>query len=309
MRFAAVFPGQGSQAIGMLSGLGALQPLIVQTFSEASEALGLDLWAVSQSGPEALLNQTAITQPALLAAGVAVYRVWRDLGGPAATIMAGHSLGEYTAYVCAGAMTLADAARLVHVRGQLMQRAVPEGIGAMAAVLNAEEALVSAICAEAAGDQIVAAANFNSPGQIVISGHKTAVERALAALKAAGVKRAIMLPVSVPSHCGLMRVIQPEFDAALAATHITLPTTAVISNVDASAQTSVESIRATLLAQLAEPVRWVDSVRALKVIRAAEFGPGKVLTGLIKRIDDTIDARALGDGDAMNAALTDWSEP
>jgi [acyl-carrier-protein] S-malonyltransferase len=309
MNIAAVFPGQGSQAVGMLSALAALEPEIETTFAEASEALGENLWAMAQSGPEALLNQTQITQPALLTAGVAVYRAWRARGGAAPQIMAGHSLGEYTAYVCAGAMTLTDAVRLVHLRGQLMQRAVPEGVGAMAAVLNADEATVSALCTEVAGDEIVAPANFNSPGQIVISGHKSAVERALAALKAAGVKRAIVLPVSVPSHCALMQSIQPEFAAALAAVPFALPEIPVLANVNAQPQRTLDAIRATLLAQLAEPVRWVDSVRALNVTRTAEFGPGKVLTGLIKRIDDTLDARALGEPDAMNAALTDWSAP
>lgn len=309
MIFAAVFPGQGSQSVGMLSALAAQNPSIAETFSEASEALGYDLWALVQNGPESELNQTRRTQPALLTAAVAVYRLWRKRGGAAPTKMAGHSLGEYSAYVCAGAFTLADAVRLVALRGELMQRAVPEGVGAMAAVLNADDDLVTRICAEVAQEQIVAPANFNSPGQIVISGHKDAVERALLALQSAGVKRAIRLPVSVPSHCALMRAIGPEFAAALAEIAVSAPTIEVLANVNARSCAEPAGIRETLLAQLAEPVRWVESVRALGADRIAEFGPGRVLSGLIKRIDERVDARALGEPDAMTKALADWSTP
>ena len=306
-RFAAVFPGQGSQSLNMLGALAQTNPIIKATFADASDALGLDLWALCQNGPESELNRTENTQPALLTASVAVYSLWSKRSGNVPAIMAGHSLGEYSAYVCAGAMQLQDAVRLVRLRGQLMQNAVPDGVGAMAAILNGEDELITRICAQVAENEIVAPANFNSPGQVVISGHKTAVERALLALKAAGVKRAIVLPVSVPSHCALMRTIEPVFADALAKTPIQTPAIPVVANVNATAHTDPTRIRECLLEQLWSPVRWVDSVRALHAHRIGEFGPGRVLSGLIKRIDPAIDVRSLEEPATFELALTEWN--
>jgi [acyl-carrier-protein] S-malonyltransferase len=303
MSFAAVFPGQGSQSVGMLSALATRDPLIAQTFAEASAAIDLDLWRLASEGPKERLDQTQNTQPALLAANVAVYRAWRAAGGAEPSALAGHSLGEYAAYVCAEAITLADAARLVRLRGELMQRAVPEGSGAMAAVLNADDAQLEAICAEAAQGDIVAPANFNAPGQTVISGSQAAVERAIALLKAAGIKRVIPLAVSVPSHCRLMDSICAEFAAALTKIDIRPPRLTVIANVDGQPHRGASAIRDTLVEQLRAPVRWVDSVRALGARRIIECGPGKVLSGLIKRIDSTIEVQSIGEPDAFDAAL------
>lgn len=307
MEFAFVFPGQGSQQLGMLSALAAEFPVVIETFAEASAALGEDLWGLAQTGPEERLNQTAHTQPALLAAGVAVARAWQAAGGPAPSRLAGHSLGEYTALVMAGAIDFADAVRLVRLRGELMQAAVPAGEGAMAAVLNAEPELVDAVCAEASTLAPVQAANLNSPGQIVISGAAAGVARATELFKARGIKRVMPLPVSVPSHSSLMRGAAEQLAAALAAVPIRTPVVPVIHNVDAGTHAEPAEIRRVLAEQLHQPVRWIDCVRALAADGAAvllECGPGKVLTGLAKRIDPALTGHAIGEPAGLREALT-----
>jgi [acyl-carrier-protein] S-malonyltransferase len=309
-RLAFVFPGQGSQSLGMLAALAAAQPQVRQTFDEASAALGLDLWKLSQEGPESELNRTENTQPALLAAGVAVWRCWLARGGARPALMSGHSLGEYTALVCAGALSLTDAARLVQTRGRLMQSAVAVGQGAMAAVLGAEDALVEQVCAEVAGDEVVQPANYNSPGQIVIAGDAAAVDRALAALAEQGVRKAVKLAVSVPSHCALMRGAAEALAGALESVEISLPEIPVIQNVAAQSSSDLSSLRAALAGQLEQPVRWTDCVNALAAAgatRIAECGPGKVLVGLVKRIDRSLEARALGSPEDLSAALEAWA--
>lgn len=306
MSLGFIFPGQGSQSVGMLGELAPLHPSIGQTFEECSQAIGLDLWQLVSQGPESELGRTELTQPALLAASVAVYRAWRAAGGPAPLFMAGHSLGEYSALVCAGSIDLAAAVKLVHFRGQAMQEAVPQGVGAMAAVLNADAELVAECCISAAEGQVVQPANFNSPGQIVIAGHAEAVERAIAALASRGVKRAIRLPVSVPSHCELMRPAALRLQSALEAVEIQAPTVPVLQNVDARPRQKPTEIRAALVLQLYSAVRWTDSIQVMAtqgVTRALECGPGKVLTGLLKRIDDQLSGFALGEPSGFDAAL------
>lgn len=309
-RLAFVFPGQGSQSVGMLGELAKAQPEVRDTFAEASDALGFDLWTVSQEGPESELNRTETTQPALLAAGVAVWRCWLARGGERPASMSGHSLGEYTALVCAGALTLADAVRLVHVRGKLMQEAVSEGQGAMAAVLGSDDALVEQVCAEVAGDEVVQPANYNSPGQIVIAGHAAAVDRALSALAGRGVRKTVKLAVSVPSHCALMRGAADALARTLDDIEFSLPKIPVFQNVEAKISSDLTSLRRALAAQLHQPVRWTGCVQALAAAgaeRVAECGPGKVLSGLVKRIDRSLDARALGSPEDLAAALDAWS--
>lgn len=305
---AFVFPGQGSQSPGMLADLAAVYPLITDTFAEASEGAGVDLWAISQAGDERL-NQTEFTQPALLAGGIAVWRLWRAQGGAMPAQLAGHSLGEYTALVAADALTLADGARLVRERGRLMQEAVPAGVGAMAAVLGTEDALVAEVCVAASGDEVVVPANYNSPGQIVIGGHAAAVDRAVALLAERGVRKAVKLPVSVPSHTPLMRTAAERLAELMAGLDWRVPSLPVLHNVDAARRDSVETIREALAAQLFQPVRWTDCVQALAAAgatRIAECGPGKVLAGLVKRIDKSLDMRALGGADDFAAALDAW---
>jgi len=291
----------------MLSALAAEHACVRESFDEASVAIEFDLWALSQDGPEALLNQTTNTQPALLAAGVAVWRAWKHAGGADPVVMAGHSLGEYTALVCAGAISLADGARLVRERGRLMQASVPEGTGAMAAVLNADLALLVEVCALASSPgTAVVPANLNAPGQIVISGASVAVDRALALLAERGVKRAIRLPVSVPSHSPLMRVAAEAFAPHLAATEIRPPCIPVIHNADVATHADADSIRAVLARQLCEPVRWIETIEAcvsLGVVQTLECGPGKVLGGLVKRIAPTLQNFAIGEPPGFNAAL------
>ncbi len=294
---ALVFPGQGSQAVGMLAELAAVHPAIRATFDEASSGADVDLWTLSQSGPEARLNQTEFTQPALLAAGVAVWRAWHAAGGARPAILAGHSLGEYTALVCAGVLGLHDAAGLVRERGRLMQSAVPDGVGAMAAVLGADDEVIAMACAEVAGEQIVAPANFNSPGQTVIAGHAAAVERALARLAELGVRKAVRLPVSVPSHTPLMRDAAASLAQRMQSLAWHAPQIPVVQNADARCVAQVDSIRDALVRQLHQPVQWTACVQALRAAGASQFGecgPGKVLAGLIKRIDRTLDCRSLG---------------
>lgn len=306
---AFVFPGQGSQSLGMLADLASAQPLVRDTFAEASEGAGIDLWALAQHGPEDQLNQTEFTQPALLAAGVAVWRTWLSQGGACPAVLAGHSLGEYAALVAAGSITLADGARLVRERGRLMQLAVPAGTGAMAAVLGAEDALVEEVCASVSGDGVVVPANYNSPGQIVIGGDAAAVDRALAELAARGVRKAVKLAVSVPSHTPMMREAADRLGEVMAAMRWQDATIPVVQNVDARIHSSVADVRAALVRQLYLPVLWTQCVQTL-VARGAnvigECGPGKVLSGLAKRIDKSIEARALGNVSEFEAALEAW---
>lgn len=306
---AFVFPGQGSQSIGMLAELAELHPRVRDTFAEASEGAGVDLWALSQGGPEAMLNRTEYTQPALLAAGIAVWRVWQAQGGAVPAQLAGHSLGEYAALVAAGAIALRDAAHLVRIRGQAMQDATPEGVGAMAAVLGADDAVVEEVCREVSGEHVVAPANYNSPGQIVIGGHAQAVDAALAKLAERGARKAVKLAVSVPSHTPLMREAANRLSEAIKAYSWHQPAIPVIQNVDARTHAGIDDIRDALVRQLYLPVRWSECVQALAqggATRVAECGPGKVLSGLVKRIDKTLDGRALGTPGEFDSALADW---
>ena len=304
-----VFPGQGSQSVGMLAELSELHSGVRETFDEASEGAGVDLWTLSQGGPEPMLNRTEYTQPALLAAGVAVWRAWIAQGGPVPAWLAGHSLGEYTALVAAGAISLRDAAHLVRIRGQAMQDAAPEGSGAMAAVLGADDALVEDVCREVSGNDVVVPANYNSPGQIVIGGHAQAVDAAIALLAERGVRKAVKLAVSVPSHTPLMREAANRLAEAALAYTWKLPRIPVVQNVDARAHSELDTILDALVRQLYLPVRWTGCVQALAgagVSRIAECGPGKVLAGLVRRIDKSIDGRALGTPGEFESALADW---
>lgn len=305
--FAFVFPGQGSQQVGMLAALAQEHTIIQTTFAEASAALGYDLWQLTQQGPESDLNQTDKTQPALLVAGVALWRLWQAEGGAQPQSLAGHSLGEYTALTCAGALALSDAVKLVQLRGQLMQQAVPAGEGAMAAILGlADEAVVTA-CATAAQGQIVAAANFNCPGQVVIAGEQAAVERAIEACKVAGAKRAVPLAVSVPSHCELMRPAADKFAQALADIQLQLPNIPVLQNVRAKPAESLEQLRTDLVAQLYSPVLWRRTVEAMAsagIDATIECGPGKVLSGLNKKIHKPLSVCSLQDPAGLSGALS-----
>jgi len=306
---AFVFPGQGSQSVGMLAELAELHPQVRGAFAEASEGAGVDLWALSQGGPEEMLNRTEYTQPALLAAGIAVWRAWQAQGGAQPSVLAGHSLGEYSALVAAGALSLKDGAHLVRLRGQLMQDAAPAGTGAMAAVIGAEDALVEEVCVQASGSQVVVPANYNSPGQVVIGGDAAAVDRALALLSERGVRKAVKLAVSVPSHTPLMREAANRLAEAMAGLEWRMPSLPVVQNVDAQAHASVEAIRDALVRQLYLPVRWTGCVQALAArgaARVGECGPGKVLAGLVKRIDKSLDARAIGAVGDFESALADW---
>ncbi|HEX7965060.1 MAG TPA: ACP S-malonyltransferase [Gammaproteobacteria bacterium] len=306
MSFAAVFPGQGSQSLGMLGTLAAERPEVQQTFAEASAALGYDLWALCQQGPEERLNATQQTQPALLAAGVAAWRTWKAAGGADPSAMAGHSLGEYTALVCAGALDFKDAIKLVEFRGQAMQEAVPAGTGAMFVIIGLDDGAVRAACAEAAQSEVVEAVNFNAPGQVVIAGSKAAVERAGELCKAKGAKRALPLPVSAPSHCALMKPAAERLAQKLAALDIKPPRIPVIHNVDVSRHPDADEIRAALKAQLHSPVRWVETVQKLAhdgMAKQVEFGPGKVLAGLGKRIDKAVETHPVYDPSTLQAAL------
>ena len=308
-QLAFVFPGQGSQSLGMLGDLAGPHPLIRDTFAEASEGAGVDLWAIAQDGPEEQLNRTEFTQPALLAAGVAVWRAWQQQGGAQPSVLAGHSLGEYSALVAAGSLSLRDGARLVRLRGQLMQDAAPAGTGAMAAVLGAEDDLVLEVCKAASNEEIVVPANFNSPGQIVIGGHAAAVDKALTMLAERGVRKAVKLAVSVPSHTPLMREAANRLAEAMNGVHWHAPKLPIVQNVDSEVHEGVDAIRGALVRQLYLPVRWTGCVQALAargVTRVAECGPGKVLAGLIKRIDKSLDARALGTTAEFESALTEW---
>ncbi|MEP6511154.1 MAG: ACP S-malonyltransferase [Dokdonella sp.] len=306
---AFVFPGQGSQSLSMLAELAQAHACVRETFEEASEGAAVDLWSLTQMGPEAMLNRTQYTQPALLAAGVAVWRAWHAAGGVLPAHLAGHSLGEYTALVAAGALSLHDAAKLVRLRGQAMQEAAPEGVGAMAAVLGADDAVVEDVCRAASGDYVVTPANYNSPGQIVIGGHAPAVEAALAMLAERGVRKTLKLSVSVPSHTPLMREAALRLAEAMNGYAWQAPKIPVVQNVDAQVHADVAAIRDALVRQLYLPVRWSACVQALVAAgatRMGECGPGKVLTGLVKRIDKALDGRALGLPGDFDAALAAW---
>jgi len=301
-----VFPGQGSQSVGMLAELAAAYPLVGETFAEASAALGLDLWQLVQAGPAEQLNLTHNTQPAMLTAGVAVWRVWQQQGGPAPQVLAGHSLGEYSALVAAEALDFADAVRLVAERGRLMQAAVPKGAGAMAAILGLDDDQVRAACVAGAAGEVVEPVNFNSPGQVVIAGDASAVGRAVEAAKAAGAKRALLLPVSVPSHCALMQPAAEQLAERLAATTVRAPRIPVLHNVDVAATADADGVRDRLARQLYSPVRWVETVQRLAadgVTLVVEAGPGKVLAGLSKRIDKNLESLAVYDPATLAAAL------
>ncbi len=306
MSLAFVFPGQGSQSIGMLAELAAAHPQVLDTFAEASDALGYDLWALVQGGSAEQLNQTHITQPAMLTAGVAAWRVWLAAGGGTPAVVAGHSLGEYTALVAAGSLGLGDGAALVAERGRLMQAAVPEGQGAMAAILGLDDDKVIALCAEQAQGEVLAAVNFNSPGQVVVAGAAAAVERMTHAAKEAGAKRALLLPVSVPSHCALMRPAADALAEKLSGIAIMAPSVPVLHNCDVASHTDAEAIRQALTAQLYSPVRWVETVQKMAaqgVDLLVECGPGKVLIGLNKRIEKNMQAVAIYDDATLQAAL------
>jgi [acyl-carrier-protein] S-malonyltransferase len=309
MAFAFVFPGQGSQSVGMLGALAAADASIRGTFDEASAVLGFDLWKLVSEGPEEALNATERTQPAMLAAGVATWRVWRARGGALPAVVCGHSLGEFTALVCAQAIPFGATVDLVRFRGQVMQEAVPAGSGAMAAIIGLDDEAIEAACREAAQGAIVEAANFNSPGQVVIAGEKAAVQRAIEAARARGAKRAVALPVSVPSHTSLMRGAAERLRERLRSLEVHAPRIRYLSAVDASAHEQPDEIRELLVRQLSNPVRWSDTLRAVSagaIAQVIECGPGRVLTGLNRRIERraNLDFLALEDPASMEAALT-----
>lgn len=301
MSFAFVFPGQGSQSVGMMQAYGESSETR-SCFAEASQALGEDLWAMVIEGPAERLAQTVNTQPLMLTAGIAVWRAWLAAGGPKPAVVAGHSLGEYAALVAAGALGFADAVRLVRLRAQAMQGAVPTGVGGMAAILGLDAARVDSVCAEASQGQVVAAANLNDPKQIVIAGHAEAVARACEAAKAAGAKRALVLPVSAPFHCSLMRPAAERLQAALADIVVSVPQIDVVNNVDVAVERDPARIKDALVRQAYSPVRWIETVQAFAaqgVTRVLECGPGKVLAGLVKRCDAGPESLALSDAAAL----------
>ena len=305
MSIAFVFPGQGSQQIGMMEGFAA-HPIVRSTFAEASEILGDDLWNLVQQGPVDDLNLTRNTQPLMLTAGVAVWRAWQSVSGAAPAFVAGHSLGEYTALVAAGALDFSDAVPLVRFRAEAMQQAVAPGVGAMAAVVGCDDAAVADACREAAQGEVVEPVNFNAPGQIVIAGNKAAVERAIVAAKARGAKRALLLPVSAPFHSSLLKPAAERLAARLAEIEIRPPAIPVIHNVDVTTHAEPDAIRAALAQQAASPVRWTETINALAkqgVTAVVECGPGKVLAGLTRRIDSSLNGYALVDSASIDEAL------
>ncbi len=304
MSLGFVFPGQGSQSVGMLADVAAGNAGVRAHFEEAGDAISQPLWRIVSEGPDEALVRTEITQPAILTASVALWSVWRERGGEAPECLAGHSLGEYSALVCAGALSFVDAVRLVNRRGQLMQAAVPQGEGAMAAILGLEDAEVEALCAEV--DGVVSAANYNAPGQVVIAGAAASVEMAAERCKSAGARRATLLPVSGPFHCALMEPAQEAFDADLDAVKLSLPQLPVVQNVDAAVAEDLDSLRRKLLEQISRPVLWTACVRTMVdrgVTRMVECGPGRVLSGLIKRIDKSVDTASLGSAEGLDDAL------
>lgn len=305
-KFAIAFPGQGSQSVGMLAEIASVYPVVKATFDEASQVLGYDLFTLVMEGPAEELNKTWRTQPALLTSSVALWRVWQELGAPAPAVMAGHSLGEYSALVCSGAMAFTDAVKLVELRGLAMQEAVPEGVGAMAAIIGLDNESIAANCEKAAQGQVVSPVNFNSPGQVVIAGHKEAVERANVLMKESGAKRALPLPVSVPSHCALMHPAAEKLAAALQLVEIQAPTIPVINNVDVAVETDAARIKDALVRQLFSPVRWTEIVENMAnsgIEFEVEMGPGKVLSGLVKRIDKRVDGAAINDTASLQEIL------
>ncbi len=305
MTLAIVFPGQGSQSVGMMKGF-AGEPLVEQTFREAGALVGVDYWAMVNDGPPEALNQTVNTQPLMLVAGVACWRAWRAKGGPLPAWFAGHSLGEYSALVAAGALAFEDAVPLVRFRAQAMQEAVPEGTGGIAAILGLDDAKLAEVCAEAAQGEVLEPANLNSPGQVVIAGHRAAVERGMALARDKGAKRAVMLPMSAPSHCSLMEPAAERLRERLASVEVRKPAVPVVHNRFVAAFDDPARIRAALVEQLDHPVRWIETVRFLAgqgVKRIVECGPGKVLTGLNKRIAGEVECIALQDSAALDAAL------
>jgi [acyl-carrier-protein] S-malonyltransferase len=304
MKIAMVFPGQGSQSVGMMAGFDA-HPAIRETFDEASAVLGQDLWALVTAGPESDLNQTVNTQPAMLTAGVAVWRAWQAAGGPMPAVVAGHSLGEYSALVAAGALALEDALPLVRFRAQAMQEAVPAGVGAMAAILGLDADAVAAVCRDACGAQVVEPVNFNGPEQIVIAGHKEGVERAIAIATERGAKRGLLLPVSAPFHSSLLKPAADRLAKRLAGVDFKAPAIPVLHNVDVAEAPTAEGIRTALAQQAASPVRWVEIIETFAVrgiTHVIECGPGRVLTGLNKRIVRELKSFALTDGADLDAA-------
>ena len=305
MKLAFVFPGQGSQQVGMMAGFDGY-PVVRETFAEASTALGEDLWQLVEEGPPEALNLTRNTQPVMLAAGVATWRAWQQSGGPTPEVMAGHSLGEYTALVAAGALPFLDAVPLVRFRAEAMQEAVPAGIGAMAAVIGADDAAIADACREAAQGEMVGPVNFNGPGQIVIAGHKAAVERAMAAAKARGAKRAILLPVSAPFHSPLLKPAAERLAERLVDEVVHAPRIPVIHNVDVATHAIPDQIRDALARQAASPVRWTETIRAMAdrgVTHVVECGPGRVLAGLVKRISEGMTVFAVTDGETLMQAI------
>ncbi len=311
MKLIGVFPGQGAQSVGMLGALAAEHPSVLETFETASGILGYDLWRLVQDGPEGDLNTTVRTQPALLTAGVAVWRVWRDNSGAVPAVLAGHSLGEYTALVCAGALEFADAIDLVVFRATSMQNAVPQGAGAMAALIGLDDDAVRSSCTEAASAGVVEAVNYNAPGQVVIAGEKAAVELAGERARAAGAKRVIPLSVSVPSHCALMRPAAETMATRLEEVDIATPEIPVLHNVDVTTHTEPDEIRRALTEQLYRPVRWVETIRRAQadgVEAVLELGPGKVLAGLNRRIERRMPVHSVQDPQSLDRALTDWKE-
>lgn len=305
MKFALVFPGQGSQSVGMMAAYGD-SAVIRATFDEASSALGRDLWQLVGDGPAEALNQTVNTQPLMLTAGVAVWRLWQEKGGPLPAMVAGHSLGEYAALVAAGVLSLADAVPLVELRAKAMQESVPVGEGAMAAILGLDAAAVKGVCEAAAQGQVVQAVNFNAPEQTVIAGHKAAVERAAEGCKAAGAKRAVMLPVSAPFHCSLMQPAAEKLKLRLAEIVLATPQIPVLNNVDVATPSGPAAIRDALGRQAAAPVRWVETMQAMQaagVTNVFECGPGKVLAGLVKRCTEGVNGGAMADLAGVEAAL------
>jgi [acyl-carrier-protein] S-malonyltransferase len=304
-QFAFVFPGQGSQSRGMMNGYADFAA-VRDTFTEASDVLKQDLWQLVAEGSDADLNATVNTQPVMLTAGVAVYRAWQSQNGAKPTIMAGHSLGEYTALVAAGALSFADALPLVRYRAQCMQTAVPEGVGGIAAILGLDDEVVRAVCAEGAQGEVLEAVNFNSPGQVVIAGNRAAVERGMELAKAKGAKRALMLPMSVPSHCSLLKGAAEQLRTYLNGVAVQAPVIPVLHNADVAAYSDAAKIKDALVRQLYSPVRWVETVQAFGkqgITHNVECAPGKVLAGLNKRIDTNQQAMAINDGEALKAAL------
>ncbi|CCQ12183.1 Malonyl CoA-acyl carrier protein transacylase [Pseudoalteromonas luteoviolacea B = ATCC 29581] len=290
-KIALMFPGQGSQNVGMLSELLENNSIVQSTFAEASAALGYDLTELVLNGPESELNQTHRTQPALLTASVAIFRAWRESHQDVELVLAGHSLGEYSALVCADVLSLSDAVKLVEKRGEFMQQAVPAGVGSMAAIIGLDDDAIAKACRESQNGQVVAPVNYNSPGQVVIAGHKEAVERASEACKAAGAKRALPLPVSVPSHCELMKPAAEQLATLFNDIQFNTPKFDVINNVDVAVETDVTRIKDALIRQLYSPVRWTESVQKIAasgVTQSYEFGPGKVISGLVKRIEKAL---------------------